>query len=195
MKKDGDVCWVALSSRRCLAVSSSDCAPVAIALDASVRLVGPEGERTIPASALYQDDGMDYLAKSPDEILASIHLPPRDGWGTAYWKLRRRGSIDFPILGVAVALRLDDDGRCQEARIVLGAVASQPVIAVSTGAEEISSLLVGQKITSELADQVATKACRPAKPLDNTDMALGYRKKMARVYIAGALLEAAGISD
>jgi 4-hydroxybenzoyl-CoA reductase subunit beta len=202
MKKDGDVCWVALSSRRCLAVSSSDCAPVAIALDASVRLVGPEGERTIPASALYQDDGMDYLAKSPDEILASIHLPPRDGWrppdggwGMAYWKLRRRGSIDFPILGVAVALRLDDDGRCQEARIVLGAVASQPVIAVSTGAEEISSLLVGQKITSELADQVATKAYRPAKPLDNTDMALSYRKKMARVYIAGALLEAAGISD
>jgi 4-hydroxybenzoyl-CoA reductase subunit beta len=195
MKKDGDVCWVALSSPRCLAVSSSDCAPVVIALDASVRLVGPEGERTIPASALYQDDGIDYLAKSPDEILTSIHLPPRDGWGTAYWKLRRRGSIDFPILGVAVALRLDDEGRCQEARIVLGAVASQPVIAVSTVAEEFSSMLVGQKITPELADQVATKAYRPAKPLDNTDMALSYRKKMARVYIAGALLEAAGIGS
>jgi 4-hydroxybenzoyl-CoA reductase subunit beta len=189
MKKDGDVCWVALSSPRCLAVSSSDCAPVAIALDASVRLVGPEGERTIPASALYQDDGIDYLAKSPDEILASIHFPPSGGWETAYWKLRRRGSIDFPILGVAVALRLDDEGRCQEARIVLGAVASRPVIL----GEEITGMLLGQKMTSELADQVAAKAYRPAKPLDNTDMALSYRKKMARVYIAGALLEAAGI--
>lgn len=189
MKKDGDVCWVALSSPRCLAVSSSDCAPVAIALRATVRLVGPDGERTVPAEALYQDDGINYLAKSPDEILASIHLPPSDGWQTAYWKLRRRDSIDFPILGVAVALQLSDDGTCTDARIVLGAVASRPILLPA----EVTGLLVGQKITPELVEKVAQKTYRPAKPLDNTDMALSYRKKMARVYIAGALSEAAGL--
>jgi 4-hydroxybenzoyl-CoA reductase subunit beta len=189
MKKDGDTCWVATSSSRCLAVSSSDCAPVAIALGATVRLVGPEGERTIPAEALYRNDGQFYMAKSADEILVSIHLPPRDGWRMVYWKLRRRGSIDFPILGVAVALRLDGEGNCAEARIVLGAVASEPVVM----GEDVTGLLIGRRLTLELVEEVAQKASRPAKPMDNTDMNLSYRKKMARVYIAGALSEAAGL--
>ena len=189
MKKDGDVCWVALSSPRCLAVSSSDCAPVAIALSAMVRLVGPEGERTVPVEAMYRNDGQFYLAKSPDEILVSIHLPAREGWRMAYWKLRRRGSIDFPILSVAVALRQEQDGTCADGRVVLGAVASQPVMLD----EEVSGMLVGQKITAELVEAFAHKASRPAKPMDNTDMNLSYRKKMARVYIAGALSEAAGV--
>lgn len=188
LKKDGDTCWVALSSPRCLAVSSSDCAPVAIALGAHVRLVGPQGERVIPAEALYHDDGMQHMTKAPDEILASIHLPPRDGWRTAYWKLRRRGSIDFPILGVAVALRLADDGTCADARIVLGAVASRPVVA-----NEAAKMLIGYKIMPDLVEAVAEAAYKPAKPLDNTDMALGYRKKMAKVYVARALVEAAGL--
>lgn len=185
MKKDGDTCWVALSSPRCLAISSSDCAPVAIALDAQARLVGPQGERTIPVAALYQNDGMTYMQKSADEILASIYLPSRDGWRMAYWKLRRRGSIDFPILGVAVALKLDADGTCIDAHIVLGAVSSAPV-----EASDAAKLLIGNKITPELIDAAAEAAYRPAKPLDNTDMALSYRKRMARVYVAGALAEA-----
>jgi 4-hydroxybenzoyl-CoA reductase subunit beta len=187
LKKDGDTCWVALSSPRCLAVSSSDCAPVAIALGAQVRLVGPKGERMIPAEALYHDDGLNYTTKAPDEILASIHLPPRDGWRTTYLKLRRRGSIDFPILGVAVALRMEGD-TCAEARIVLGAVASRPVVA-----DEAMKMLIGNKITPELIEAVAEAAYKPAKPLDNTDMALGYRKKLAKVYVARALSEAAGL--
>ncbi len=190
MKKDGDICWVARSSPKCLAVTSSDTAPVVIALGGMARLVGPQGERTIPVEALYQNDGQFYLAKSPDEILASIHLPPRDGWRMAYWKLRRRGSIDFPILGVAVALSLDEDGRCNEARVVLGAVASQPVIID----QETMKTILGRQFTPALIDEFAHQAYRPAKPMDNTDMALSYRKKMARVYIAGALKEAAGIS-
>ncbi len=188
LKKDGDTCWVALSSPKCLAVTSSDCAPVAIALDARVRLIGPEGERTVPVAALYTNDGKDYLLKSPEEILVSIHLPSRDNWRTAYWKLRRRGSIDFPILGVAVALKLDAQGVCTAARIVLGAVASQPV-----SVDEAASRLIGNKITPELIQEVAQGAYRLAKPLDNTDMALSYRNKMSKVYVAGALSEAAGI--
>jgi len=190
MKKDGDTCWVAISSPRCLAVSSSDLAPVAMALRAEVRLVGPEGERQLPLEQLYRNDGQFYLTKRPDEILVSIHLPPADGWQMAYWKLRRRGSIDFPILSVAVALRMSDDGRCEEARVVLGSVASQPL---AVEAETIEMLL-GQELTPELAEQFAQKAYRPAKPVDNTDMSLSYRKKMARVYITGALKEAAGLS-
>jgi len=191
MKKDGDICWVAKSSPRCLALSSSDTAPVAIALGATVRLAGPQGERVVPVEALYQNDGQFYLAKSADEILVSIHLPPREGWRSAYWKLRRRGSIDFPILGVAVALRLDADGRCAEVRVVLGAVASQPVVVD----DETMEMLAGQVMTPELVEAFAEKAFRLAKPMDNADMGLSYRKKLSKVYIAGALSEAAGLES
>src|SRR3990172_8823633 len=103
MKKDGDVCWVAPGGSKCWAISSSDLAPVVIALDAKVRLVSAAGERVIAAAELYRDDGSAYLGKRPDEILVDVQVPPADGWRATYWKLRRRGSIDFPILGVAAA--------------------------------------------------------------------------------------------
>jgi len=189
MKKDGDICLVAPSSPRCWAVSSSDTAPMMVALGATVRLVGPQGERVIPAQALYHDDGMQYLTKTPDEVLTEIMLPPADGLKTTYWKLRRRGSFDFPILGVAVALHQGDDGIIQAARIVLGAVASYPV-----EAEEAGRMLSGQKLTPELIDAVAQVAYKPARPLDNTDLSHTYRKKMARVYVARALKELADLT-
>ena len=131
MKRDGDVCLVAPGSPRCVAVSSSDTAPVMMALGATVVLTGPDGERTVPAAALYRDDGMAYLTRRPEEILTAILLPPVDGLRSTYWKLRRRGSFDFPILGVAASLRLGGDGTCADALIVLGAVSSQPMRAAA----------------------------------------------------------------
>jgi 4-hydroxybenzoyl-CoA reductase subunit beta len=185
MKKDGDICLVAPGSSRCWAVSSSDTAPMLWSLGASVRLAGPKGERVIPVSALYQDDGIQYLSKRPDEILTDILLPPADGWRSTYLKLRRRGSFDFPILGVAVALRMDGD-TVGEASITLGAVASQP-----RPAPEAAALLVGQRLTPELIERVADAARRPSKPLDNTDLTHPYRKKMTRVFVARALRQLA----
>jgi 4-hydroxybenzoyl-CoA reductase subunit beta len=188
MKKDGDICLVAPGSHRCWAISSTDTAPVAVALGAQVRLVGPGGERLIPAIALYRDDGMEYLSKAPEEILTEVLLPPAAGWRTTYWKLRRRGSFDFPILGVAAALRSAPDGTVEDARIVLGAVASHPVVAGEAGA-----LLRGQRLTPDLIARAAQLAFQPAKPLDNADLTIGYRKKMARVYVERALRELAGL--
>jgi 4-hydroxybenzoyl-CoA reductase subunit beta len=182
MKKDGDICLVAPGSPRCWAVSSSDTAPVLWSLGAQVRLAGPGGERTIPISALYRDDGIDYLTRRPEEILTEILLPPADGWCSSYLKLRRRGSFDFPVLGVAVAVRLDAGGTVREARIVLGAVASLPREAAAAG-----QALVGQRLTPDVITRVADLAAGPAKPLDNTDYAHFYRKRMTRVFVARAL--------
>src|SRR5437016_8754671 len=127
LKKDGDICLVARSSPRCWAVSSSDSAPVALALMAEVTLKGIQGERRIPAASLYKDDGIDYTTKAADEVITAVHLPGARGRLTsAYWKLRRRPAFDFPILGVAVALSWDD-GAVREARGALGAVGSHPV--------------------------------------------------------------------
>lgn len=107
-----------------------------------------------------------------------------------YKKLRRRGSFDFPILGVAVVLRQAKDGTVTAANIVLGAVASYPIKAVE--AEEI---LVGQKLTDEVVEAAAKAAFKPTKPLDNTDMGHPYRKQMVQVYVAQALREAVGMAN
>ncbi len=190
LKKDGEICWVAPGSSRCWAVTSSDTAPIMIALGASIRLTGPRGERRIPVQALYKNDGIDYMSKAPDEILVDIQIPAAAGVQMAYKKLRRRGAFDFPIVGVAVALRIAEDGICTEANIVLGAVASYPIQA--TAAEE---MLVGQQVNQALIEEAAKVAFKPAKPLDNTDMSHSYRKQMARVYVKRALQEAVGIGQ
>ncbi|MGE0707937.1 MAG: xanthine dehydrogenase family protein subunit M [Planctomycetota bacterium] len=178
-------CWVAPSSPRCWAVSSSDTAPALIALGAEVTLVSAEGERRLPLQALYQDDGMDYLARRPDELLTEVLVPAHaPGWRSTYWKLRRRGSFDFPVLGVAAALRLEG-GVVAEARLCLGAVASHPV---SVPTDE----LVGQPLTDEVIAAFVARAAKPARPLDNTDYHLSWRKRMATAYLTGALRELRG---
>ena len=191
LKKDGDTCWVALSSPKCLAVSSSDCAPVVLALNAEFNLAGPEGQRTVAAAEFYKNDGADFLNKTPDELLVSIRLPEHEGWKMNYKKLRRRDSIDFPILGVATALRLESSGSkgatldCAEIRIVLGAVASAPLRAY-----EAEKMLVGERLTTERIAAAAQLAAKLAKPMDNTDMTLGFRKKMVARFVEEALKEA-----
>jgi len=183
MKKDGAICWVAPSSPRCWAVSSSDIAPVAVAIGAEFLLVGPEGERVVPAARFYENDGIAYLTKQPDEILVEVRLPAAAGWDAVYAKLRRRGSFDFPVLGVAAWVRWDGR-RVAEARIVLGGVASRP-----QDVPDAAAALVGTTLETDAIAGAAEAAYRPAKPLDNTDFDLSWRKQMTRVYVTRALEE------
>ncbi len=183
MKKDGHICWVAPSSPRCWAVSSSDVAPVAVAIGAEFLLVGPQGERVIPAGRFYHNDGINYLTKQPDEILVEVRLPAPDGWDAVYHKLRRRGSFDFPVLGVAAWVRREG-GRVTDARIVLGGVASWP-----QEIPEAAAALRDSELGDDAIAAAAAAAYRPAKPLDNTDFDLSWRKQMTRVYVKAALEE------
>jgi 4-hydroxybenzoyl-CoA reductase subunit beta len=155
-------------------------------LGAEVTLVGPEGGRRIPVRDLYRHDGMSFITKRPEEILTKVHLPPAGARRATYLKARRRGSIDFPILGVAAAVERVPDGTVEKACIVLTAVESAPVEAI-----EAESFLAGKKLTPDVINEAAVIAYRPAKPLDNTDLTHAYRKKMARVYVARALAELA----
>jgi 4-hydroxybenzoyl-CoA reductase subunit beta len=182
MKKDGDICLVAPGSDRCWAVSSSDTAPALWSLDARVTLAGPAGERTVPIAALYRDDGIDYLTKRPEELLVRVEVPALDGTRATYRKLRRRGAFDFPVLGVAAWARFDAQGRVAETRLVLGAVGSYP-----KASAEAVSLLTGQPLSDDVIDRAALAAARPAKPLDNTDFTIGWRKDMVPVFIRRAL--------
>jgi 4-hydroxybenzoyl-CoA reductase subunit beta len=188
MKRDGDVCLVAPRSSICWALSSSDTAPVCIALAAEVTLVGPAGERRLAVADLYGPDGIAYLTKRPDEILIDVHVPDAVGWRSTYRKVRRRGSIDFPVLGVAAAVRPATGGVVEEARIVLGAVHTSPVVATEAGA-----FLQGRALTEETIAEAASLASRPARPLDNADLTHLWRKRMVRVEVRRALRSLAGL--
>jgi 4-hydroxybenzoyl-CoA reductase subunit beta len=187
MKKDGKICWVATSSPRCLAVSSTDTAPALMSLGALVTLASAEGARTVPLGAIYRNDGIDYLSRRPTEILTAVLLPALHGWRSTYWKLRRRGSFDFPVLSVAAAVKVRADGSVEEARIVLGAVASCPV-----EAPEAARHLRGEALSDDQIAGAAEHASRPARPMDNTDFGLVWRKRMARTLVTYALRELRG---
>jgi 4-hydroxybenzoyl-CoA reductase subunit beta len=186
MKEEGTVCWVAPGSPRCWAVSASDAAPMLQALEARVRLRDATGERVLPLAALYRDDGIDYLAKRPQEILAEVLVPASSDAahcrsGSA--KLRRRGAIDFSVLSAAAAVWLRADGAVERARIVLGSVASLPAEATAAAAA-----LVGRRLDDPVAVAAAAAAARDAAtPLDNTDFQAQWRGLMVERTIEGLL--------
>jgi 4-hydroxybenzoyl-CoA reductase subunit beta len=183
---NSDVCRLAPGGDRCWAVSSTDLAPVAHVLGGSVRLVSARGERTLPVARLYtMDDGIDYLQKQPDEVLARLELPPaEEGFRATYVKFRRRGAIDFPLLGVAAAVRTNTDGTCTEARIVLGAVATAPL-----PVPKAADVLVGNALTEATITAAAETAMSATKPMDALDLPLGYRRRMVMIHVARALRE------
>lgn len=205
LKKDGDICWVAPGSSKCWAVQSSDLVPVMVAIGAKLRFASTIGERVIDAAGLYNDDGIDYLHKRPDELLVDIQLPPTNGWRASYQKLRRRGAFDFPVLGVAAWVRLDEPVRTgsgpgspaghprwggdsdpvvKAARIVLGGIAPSPM-----EVEEAASALIGHPLDREHIEAAAEAAYVKARPLDNTDFVMNWRKQMTRQYTLRALNE------
>jgi 4-hydroxybenzoyl-CoA reductase subunit beta len=186
MKKSGETCWVAPRADRCYAVSSSDTAPVLCALGAEVSLVSKAGERRIPAPELFADDGACPLTRRPDEVLTAVHLPPvEEGQRATYLKVRRRGSVDFPILGVAARVRVGQGGVVEAARIFLGAVGSRPQEAAAA-----AEFLVGRSLRDEeVVREVGRLAAHVAKPMQNADLTLGWRKQAAREYATRALRE------
>jgi len=158
-------------------------APVMVAIGAEYRLLGPQGERVVPAARFYHNDGINYLTKQPDEILVDVRLPPPDGWDAVYHKLRRRGSFDFPGLGVAAWIQWNGEN-VADARIVLGGVASYP-----QEIPEAKAALAGRPLSDESIAAAAEAAYRPSKPMDNTDFDLSWRKQMTRVYVTRAIEE------
>jgi 4-hydroxybenzoyl-CoA reductase subunit beta len=187
LKKDGTTCWVAPGSAKCMAVSSTDTAPALMALGARVRLVSRSGEREVPLAELYQNDGIHYIKRQPNELLTEVLLDsPRD-WKSAYWKLRRRGAFDFPVLSVAAAAHVSKSGVVEDARIVVGSAACLPLLA-----SEASRFLVGRSLNQETIAEAAALAARISKPLDNTDFDMTWRKRVAIEFATNALRELRG---
>jgi 4-hydroxybenzoyl-CoA reductase subunit beta len=191
MKEAGKICWVATSSPRCWAHSASDAAPMLCALGATVRLASRDGEREIPLAGLYRDDGIDYLTKRPDDVLVDVHVPAEADAAhcrTSFWKLRRRGSIDFAVLSVAAAVWLDPAGVVECAALWLGAVGSAP-----RDASVAAASLVGNPLGTDSIARAAELAKKAATPMDNTDFQTQWRKAVVARYVEAALGECAGL--
>ena len=182
MKTDPSVvCRVAPSSPRCLAVASADTVPALLALGASVRIVNASGERVVPLADMYREDGISHLAIGRDDIVTEVILPPADGWRSTYLKLRDRGSFDFPIVGLAAAVRMDG-GVVREARLAMTAVGSRPLLVDAAGVA-----LVGSKLEDDAIAAAADAAHKLARPMDNTSGTIAQRKKTVPVFARRAL--------
>jgi 4-hydroxybenzoyl-CoA reductase subunit beta len=173
------VCRVAPSSPRCLAVASADTVPALIALGAKVSVENADGRRELDLAELYREDGIRYLTIGRDDVVVSVALPDATGWRSTYVKLRDRNSFDFPIAGVAAAVRLEG-GTVTGARIAITALASRPV-AVDAKA------LVGTKLDDEAIAAAADAVHKAARPMDNTSGTISQRKRAARVFTERAL--------
>jgi 4-hydroxybenzoyl-CoA reductase subunit beta len=185
LKKDGDLCHVAPSSKTCWAAFSGDTPPALLCLGAEVEIAGPDGIRRVPMAEFYVNEGIVRLHLSSSEIVTRVFIPATtQGWRGSYQKLRVRGSIDYPLAGVAVALKLRD-GRVEDARMAITAVNPAPHLIKDADAH-----LVGMEINADLAEQIGELAGRTAKPLTTSALTPEYRREMVKVFAKRALLEA-----
>jgi len=183
LKKDGDLCHVAPGGNICWATFSGDTPPALLCLRAEIDIAGPNGSRRTPLSEFYVNDGIVRLHLAPNEIVTRVHLPGSSaGWRGSYQKLRVRGSIDYPLAGVAVALKLRLGG-VEDARVAITAVNPAPFLVKDADAQ-----LVGALPTEELAERIGELAARTAKPLTTSALTPEYRREMVRVFAKRAVL-------
>ena len=175
------VCRVATSSPRCLAVASADTVPALIALGASAVVANAQGERRIAIADLYREDGISYLTLERGDVVTAVELPLEEGWRSTYLKLRDRNSFDFPIVGLAAAVRLEG-ATVRDARVAITAVASRPVLVAAA-----AKAIVGTRLEDEAIAAAADAVHKAARPMDNTSGTISQRKRASRVFAERAL--------
>lgn len=186
IKKDGDLCHVAPGGSKCWAAFSGDTAPALLCLDAEVEIAGPSGLRRMPLRDFYTGLGDTFRRLQANELLTRVFLPATSaGYDGVYRKLRIRGSIDYPLAGVAVALRLSN-GHVAEGRVAITAVNPAPMLVKGA-----AQMLAGRAVDEALAENIGELAAKTAKPLTTSALTPEYRREMIRVFTKRAVLEAA----
>lgn len=176
LKYRGDVCHVAPQGNSCQAAYSGDLAPALLALEAEAEIAGAGGSRRITLSNLFVEDGAAHLALRAGEIIAAVHIPAsKNGLRSGYRKARVRGAIDFPLAGVAAALRVEQ-GVLESLRIAVTGTNSRPF--VLEGADE----WIGKALDrAALPSAVGKLVLHQVRPLRTTATAANYRRQVAMV--------------
>jgi 4-hydroxybenzoyl-CoA reductase subunit beta len=186
LKKDGTLCHVVAGGKRCVAAASNDTAPVLLALEASVRVVAPRGERTVPLREFYLADGVHNTVLEPDELLVEVVIPSAAfAKRQAFAKLRTRAAIDFPALNLAVALELGG-GVVKSVSLAVGALAARP--ALVKGLDDLR----GRPADARLAEELGRRAQKQCKPLTNIGIDPDWRRDILPVLVRRTVLRAIG---
>ena len=168
-------------------VNSSRIAPALIALEAQLRVLGPEdSEQFIPLAEFFrspQREGQREHVLAPNQFVTHIILPPIEGRTCATYEVRHGEGPDYPLAAAAVALRLDGFGIVRDAKVVLGQVAPMPWIS-----QEAIDVLRGRKVDVALAAAAGDAAVSRATPLSQNE----YKVQLAKVAVKRAVLLAAG---
>jgi 4-hydroxybenzoyl-CoA reductase subunit beta len=185
LKKDGDVCHVTKVGRKCVAAHSADTAPVLMTLDAIADLTSSDGERSVPVADFFVADGIENTVRGWNEIVTRVRIPLAAArMRTAFRKLRQRNAIDFPLLNIAVAADVADDGSVADMRMVVSALGSRP--RVISGLDRVA---VGRPLDDETIDAIAARAFQQCHPLTNIIVDTEWRRAMVPVYVRRALAE------
>jgi 4-hydroxybenzoyl-CoA reductase subunit beta len=186
IKKDGTVCHVAPGSKTCWAVYSADTPPALLTLDARIVLSSHTGDRTVPLSEFFLNDGEKRNVIRHDEILTEVLIPPTyRGYAGRYEKFRLRGSVDYPLAGVAISAK-KTNGSVDDLRVALTAVNPRPVLLGELFTETAN--LVG----TDFVEAVRKIAMKAAKPLKTSASTMEYRRHMLGVMIK-RLLQSMGL--
>lgn len=185
IKKDGDLCHVAPGGTKCWAAFSGDTPPALLCLNAEVEIAGPSGTRRLALREFYTGAGDNYRKLQPSELLTRVFLPESSAdYQGIYRKLRVRGSIDYPLAGVAVVVKRSN-GHVSDARLALTAVNPAPLLVKGA-----TQLLSGKIVDEALAEAVGELAAKTAKPLTTSALTPEYRREMIRVFTKRAVLAA-----
>lgn len=170
LKYEGDKCHVVVKSDRCYATYHGDVAPALMVLDAQAEIVGPSGKRILPLAQLFRENGGDHLALEKGEVLAAVLVPPADGWKTAYVKVRIRDAIDFPLAGIAVALKRDGDKLVGLKLAITGTNSAPLMIATET--------LIGGGWDGVSAEALTQLVRKTSNVLKTTITGVKYRRRV-----------------
>lgn len=169
LKYQGETCHVIVKNDRCYATYHGDVAPALMVLGARVDIVGPAGRRGIAVEELFREDGAGHLSLERGELVAAVELPPASGWKTAYVKARIRDAVDFPLAGVAVALRREGD-RIAGLKVAITGANSAPLLVPTDE-------LVGGCWDAAAAGTLSQLVRRTSNVLKTTVTGVGYRRR------------------
>ncbi|MFN0006319.1 MAG: FAD binding domain-containing protein [Planctomycetota bacterium] len=191
LKKDGELCHVVAGGKKCVAAASNDTAPALMTLSAVLAIEGPGGRRTIPVDEFWVSDGIWNKKLEPGEILVEVRIPPTvAGHRGAYGKLRDRNSIDFPLLGVAARIDLDEQGAVADSDLVMTALAARP-LRIQKAKARLAGARPGTTSFDEAVESAASAAYAQCHPMPNIPGDAEYRREMVPVFVRRTLRAAA----
>ena len=181
LKNGGSICYMANGSKRCYALYCGDTAPALLALGAKVRLMHAGGERTLPLEQFFKDDGKNHTDLQPGELLATVIIPLVGSQNGTYLKYRKRGALDFPIVGVAAVIERGE-GDVLRVRIAITGAGSQPYLIA------IPPDLAGrEKPNAEAIERLSEAARSQTKTVSHMEVSPRYRKQLVGVLVKDAL--------